>query len=515
MSKRIHGKRQLNLSLLCCLIFVGNSSAALKPTNLLFVMTDQQSFDMIGSVNPQVKTPVLDALAKQGIRFDHAISNSPLCTPYRSMLMSGQHPLYNGCFRNDVPLLPDTTNRFAHVLGRAGYETAYVGKWHLYGGGTRNTGIPKGPNRQGFDEIFLSNNCTLDFRPDACYYWDDDNNKHFFKDVYPDKPWELEAQTRQAVEWFGQRNRDKPFALFVSWHPPHNYGGDGRDDMPGQQINYNVDVLDPDLLKPYEGQAIRLRPGTPVQESMRECSEKQYRNYMAMVTACDSALGRLIAQLKKQGVYDNTLIVFTSDHGDMLGSHGAQKPKTVPQDYSLRIPLVMHWTDRLPKGRTSDLLIGAMDIMPTVLGLLGLPIPASVQGADLSQAIRTGDDAAVKSLPIFMYPGPAAWRGVYTPEWTYARSVGSATESYGVPINVLYNHKKDPAQLHNLFDHPDHAEIQAKLEAQTQAWMQRYGDRNYTMEDFEKAAKQAGLPSWINNYEHRPVDILSRLEVVR
>jgi len=453
-------------------------------------------------------------LAKEGIRFDHAIANSPLCTPYRGMLMSGQHPLYNGCIRNDVPLLPNTTNRFAHVLTRAGYETAYVGKWHLYGGGTRVTGIPKGPNRQGFDEVFLSNNCTLDFRPDACYYWDDNNKKHFFKDVYPDKPWELEAQTRQAVEWFGQRDREKPFALFVSWHPPHNFGGDGCDDVPGRQINYNVDVLDPALLKPYEGQAIHLRPGTPVQESMRECSEKQYRNYMAMVTACDSALGRLVEQLKKQGVYDNTLIVFTSDHGDMLGSHGAQKPKTVPQDYSLRIPLVMHGPGLLA-GRTSELLIGPMDIMPTVLGLMGLPVPASVQGTNLSQAIRTGDDAAVASLPIFMYYAPATWRGVYTREWTYARSVGSATESYGVPINVLYNHKKDPAQLHNLFGHPDHAEIQARLETQTQAWMQHYGDRNYTMQDFEKAAKQAGLPSWINNYEHRPVDILSRLEVVR
>jgi len=361
-----------------------------KQPNLLFVMTDQQSFDMIGSVSAQVQTPVLDALAKQGVRFDHAVSNQPVCTPFRGMLYSGQHPLYNGCVTNDVPLLPNTSDRFAHVLGRAGYETAYVGKWHLYGGGTRNTGIPKGPNRQGFDETFLTNNCHVDYRPDACYYWDDDNNKHFFKDVYPDKPWELEAQTRQAEAWFGRRDRNKPFALFVSWHPPHDYGSDGCPDIPGRQFNYDVNALDPKLLKPYEGRDIRLRPGSPVDEPMTACRENQYRHYMAMVTACDSGVGRLIDQLKKQGVYDNTLIVFTSDHGDMLGSHGAQKPKQYPQDYSLRIPLIMHWPGRLPAGRTSELLVGAMDMMPTILGLMDLPIPASVQGADLSKAIMGG-----------------------------------------------------------------------------------------------------------------------------
>ncbi len=475
-------------------------------------MTDQQSFDMIGAVNPQVRTPVLDALASRGVCFEHAVSNQPICTPFRGMLFSGQHPLYSGCFTNDVPLLPNTGDRFAHVLSRAGYETAYIGKWHLYGGGTRKTGIPPGPNRHGFDETFLTNNCHVDYRPGSCYYWDDVNNQVFFKDVYPDKPWELEAQTRQAEEWFGRRDRNRPFALFVSWHPPHDFGGaDISPDLPGHQYNYGVDVLDRDLLKPYEGWSIRLRAGTPDDKKVKACRDKQYRNYMAMVSACDSAFGRLIDQLKKQGVYDDTLTVFTSDHGDMLGSHGAQKPKQYPQDYSLRVPLVMHWPGHVPAGGTSDLLIGAIDMMPTILGLLGLPIPAAVQGANLSRAILDGDDGAVDSVPIFMYPGRGAWRGVYTKDWTYARGVAGDKERFGVEINVLYNRKKDPGQLDNLFGNPAYAKIQAELERKTQAWMKRYGDREYDWEDFRQAQRIAGLKSWAKNYSHRPIDLLCQL----
>ena len=111
-----------------------------------------------------------------------------------------------------------------------------------------------------------------------------------------------------------------------------------------------------------------------------------------------------------------------------------------------------------------------------------------------------------------MYPGRGAWRGIYTKDWTYARGVGGDTERLGVVINVLYNHKNDPGQLNNLFGHPDYTSIQSKLEAQIQAWMQRYGDREYTWDDFERAAKNAGLASWNKNYAYRPVDLLGRLQ---
>ena len=110
-----------------------------------------------------------------------------------------------------------------------------------------------------------------------------------------------------------------------------------------------------------------------------------------------------------------------------------------------------------------------------------------------------------------MFPGKGAWRGVYTKDWTYARSIASDTERHGVTINVLYNRKDDPGQLNNLFGNPTYVEKQAELERMTEQWMKRFGDREYTSEDFAKAQKIAGVP-WSRNYEYRPIDLLEKLE---
>ncbi|MDP6354301.1 MAG: sulfatase-like hydrolase/transferase [Planctomycetota bacterium] len=137
-----------------------------KP-NLLFVFTDQQSFDMLGCYgNEQIQTPNLDRLAKESVRFEYCIASTPVCTPMRGMLLSGQHPLKNGAFSNDVCMLPGKGKYFGEVLRDNGYRTGYIGKWHLYGG-ERNRGIPAGPYRYGFDDVFLSNNTQLNFDPDV------------------------------------------------------------------------------------------------------------------------------------------------------------------------------------------------------------------------------------------------------------------------------------------------------------------------------------------------------------
>ncbi len=504
--------------LILWLIFLPYQAVSAQAPNLLFVFTDQQSYDMVGYFKgSQAITPHIDQLASEGIAFMHAVSNSPLCTPYRGMLMTGQHPLYNGCISNDVPLLPNKGTTFAQVLNAAGYITAYVGKWHLYGGGNRDTGIPPGKNRHGFNNTFLSNNCTVDFSPEACYYWNDNNEKVYFKDEYDDSPWELEGQTRQAEKWLRSYEDDKPFALFVSWHPPHDFVGDGCADIPERQYNYDVSVLDPGLIEPYRDMDIELRADLRSNPSMFECRKEQYRNYLAMVSACDEALGRLLQILKSKGVYENTLIVFTSDHGDMLGSHKAKLPKLTPQDYSCRVPLVISGKCAIPRSRESDLLIGSMDIMPTVLGFLDVEIPESVQGLDLSDEILSGDDDAVESQPLFMY-SVRDYRGVYTRKWTYTFALGQytdeAAEMYsekvfdgGADIQVLYDRDKDPAQLHNYFGNKKHEKIQNKLHQLTLGWMKKYGDAGYSSADFMAIYNRK---EWQKNYTYRPIDLLKK-----
>ena len=190
-----------------------------------------------------------------------------------------------------------------------------------------------------------------------------------------------------------------------------------------------VEPLDPTLIDPYKNMDIEIRPdlldGTP--EEIKKHKET-YRNYMAMVTACDQSVGRLIDILKEKGELENTLIVFTSDHGDVLKSFDASKPKQYPHDYSCRVPLIMNWEEGLRTHRTSDLLIGSMDLMPTILGLLEIDVPEAVQGQDLSNEV--------------IYQGKV-WHGQVMP-------LGDASGTVVGHLILWYDHTEDHSFLVDL-----------------------------------------------------------------
>ena len=222
--------RVLPVTLLAALATTTPAAPPARP-NLVFVMSDQHSWDMLGAYgNRDIRTPNFDRLAREGVRFNHCISNSPVCTHYRGTLFSGQHPLHCGAIQNDIQILPGKGTYFAEVLRDGGYRTGYYGKWHLYGG-DRVRGIPPGSYRYGFDHEFLSNNCTLLYDAAQAYYWDQDG---ITKKLYGD--WEPYAQTRQAME-FIDRHADQPFALFLAWHPPHN---PAEPNIPGGRQTFNV-----------------------------------------------------------------------------------------------------------------------------------------------------------------------------------------------------------------------------------------------------------------------------------
>ena len=362
-------------------------AAAGRP-NLVFVFSDQQSFDMLGCAgNKDIITPNLDKFAAEGVRFTQCISNSPVCTPFRGMLLTGQHPLRSGAFCNDIRIVPGEGRYFAEVLRDAGYACGYVGKWHLYGG-DRNRPIPAGPFRYGFDQTFLSENCNELFDEKRAYYWDEDGKKQ------PCGDWEPYVQTRQA-EKFIEDNATKPFALFLSWHPPHNWDG---------EYGYNGPA---DLLKHYDPAKLTPRPNVEDTPQIR----KMYQGYMALCTGNDRAFGELMAKLRELKLDGNTIVVFTADHGDLLLSHGFRGNKGRPECESLHVPLLIRWPNVL-KPRVSDLLFGSLDFMPTLLGMLNLKIPATCQGRNLAEAIFKAEDDAVESVPLFLFPWQ--WRGIYT-----------------------------------------------------------------------------------------------------
>jgi arylsulfatase A-like enzyme len=469
------------------------------PKNLLFVFSDQQSFDMLGCAgNPQVQTPNLDAFARQGIRFTHAVANCPVCTPCRSMLISGRHPLHNNCFDNDRRLLtePEIGPGIGHILRAAGYRMGYVGKWHLYGG-DRHRPIPAGPNRHGFDDRFLSNNCHVNYHPDHAYYWTEGGQKVGFQQ------WEAAGQTEQALAFLDECTAQQPFGLFVSWHPPHNHGG-------GDCAGYHGFDAPEEFKALYHEDEIVPRahlPNTPENRRMT-------LGYYAMCSEVDYHFGRLLEKLKQKGFADNTLVVFTSDHGETFGAHAAQCHKGNPEDVAVRVPLLLRMPGTLPAGRVSHLLIGMLDLAPTLMGLLGHTIPANWQGQNLAPAIREQNDDAVASLPIFNFR--PSWRGVYTRRYTFALEQIERTpdlqsrlgsdlfprRQYTRSHNVLYDREADPWQLNNLINSTEHIPLAMEMTNLMHDWCAKFRDPFLS---YERLIRLVG-----NREDQPPIELLRR-----
>lgn len=420
-----------------------------KRPNLLFVFTDQQSFDMLGCYgNAQIQTPNIDRLAAEGVRFDYCISSSPVCTPMRAMLLSGQHVLKNGAFTNDINMLQGNGLYFGEVLKANGYRTGYVGKWHVYGG-DRNRSIPAGPYRYGFDDVFLSNNCSLKFFDG--FYFDQMTGQ---KVLWPAGDWEVDHQAEQAVNYIDQAPANQPWALFVSWHPPHDHDSG----------TYNA----PEELKAlYNPNDIILRPTMADTPEIRA----DMQGYMAMCTSCDIAFGRLIDKLKEKGLEDNTIIVFTADHGDLHGAHGRPWAKGCPEDEACRVPLLIRYPKKL-RSRTSELLVGTLDLMPTILGLMDIQAPSTCDGQNLTPHLMAENDAAVESVPLMFYN--PSWRGVVTRNFTYSENAAGSAST--VNLNCLYDRQNDPHQTVNRFGDPAYAAQQQQMKTLMQQWLDRYED---------------------------------------
>ena len=406
-----------------------------KP-NVVFVFADQWRGQAVGYAgDPNVKTPHLDALAAQSATFTNAVSCCPVCSPYRASLLTGQYPLTHGVFVNDVYLNNDAVS-VADCFNDAGYDTAYIGKWHLDGQG-RSSFIPR-ERRQGF-EFWKVLECTHDY-----------NNSPYYGDAAQKDTWDgydAVAQTREAQRYISEETSDKPFALFLSWGPPHN---------PYQTA--------PEKYKErYSAGGIRLRDNVP--EDRAEKSRRELAGYYAHCSALDDCIGDLLVTLRERELADDTVVVFTSDHGDMIGSQN-QSRKQRPWDESIMVPLLVRYPATLGKdGRVVDEPINAPDLMPTLLGLCGIDIPPSVEGRDYSGIIAGTEELDDDAMLIACYAPFGEWirknggkeyRGVRTRRYTYVRDLQGPW--------LLYDNREDPCQQRNLCNDPQHAALQARLD---------------------------------------------------
>lgn len=424
------------------------SSGHTRP-NVVYVFADQWRLQSLGYAgNPDVKTPNIDRLATESVNLTHAVAGSAVCCPSRASLLTGQYPLTHGVFVNDVRL-----GNKAIGLGRAfreaGYDTAYIGKWHVDGRG-RSAYIPP-DDRQGFD-YWKALECTHDYN--HSYYYAGDSEEKLLWEGY-----DAQAQTRDAQTYIRNHSAANPFLLVLSWGPPH--------------APYRT--APPEYQDLYQPQTIQLRPNVP--ESSADEAKAWLAGYYAHCTALDDCLGELWQTLKETGHEENTIFVFTSDHGDMLGSHGMDK-KQKPWEESIRIPFLLHYPAMFDYAAQSfDARIDIPDIMPTLLGLCNLPIPDSVEGLNYSNYLQGGADPSDGAALLACYhpfgqwlpaDGGREYRGLRTRRYTYVRALDGPW--------LLYDNETDPYQLSNLAHRSEYAELRDTLDARLQAKLDEQGD---------------------------------------
>ena len=453
---------------------------ARKKPNVVFVFADQLRACALGCYgDKQAMTPNLDRLASQGARFTNAVSTWPICSPFRGMLMTGCYPMTNGVVENNVPI-KDGQTCIADVFKAQGYKTGYIGKWHLNG----SLGAPKGARRLGFDDWMGPSGERLVTLQDGTQVW---------------KP---DGETDAAIDYI-KANKDQPFCLFMSWTPPHDpyIAPDKYMKMfPKEKIEFRPNVAERELVDtelrkhsvdsdaPVASERAKWRKMLDTDDLLRE----SLVGYYAQTHGLDVCIGRIMEALEEAGIADDTIFVFSSDHGDMIGSH-RMCLKQEPFEESIGIPFIVRYPRSIRKGRVTDALLSPVDIMPTLLSLAGAPIPKSVEGISIADAARgKRSDQQDAVLLMKMVPGgmpwmcnaATPWRGVRTKTHTYARLLD------GGPW-VLYDNKKDPYQMKNLVNDPAHEKLRDQMEAKMKALLEKAHDPCDT-EAIVKYAKRSG-----------------------
>ena len=413
-------------------------AAPAKRPNILFILPDQLRSQALGCMgNPDCKTPNIDRMASEGLVLPNSFANTPVCCPARANMLTGTYAHRNGMVANDLRLR-ESQLTIADEFASAGYRTGYIGKWHLDGGPRMPGFVPPGPRRHGF-QFWAANECA------HTHF-----NTQYFRDTpdpIPVKKYEAEAWTDIALDFIKETRQ--PYFLMVSMGPPHD--------------PYKAP---PEFAKMYDPAKLTMRPN--YQSGPGVPGPQQIAEYYGNVSAIDQQVGRLLAAAD-----ENTLVLLSSDHGDMLGSEG-QRLKRKPWEESIRVPGIIRYPAAVRAGRRSDAFFTHVDFAPTLLSLCGIKPPGRMQGADLSGVVLGKSDKAPGSA-FFQIFGPfqgdgtdEGWRGVRTSRYLYAR--------YETKPWLLYDLDKDPYEMHNLLDDPGSQGLLKEMESRLTAWMNQTGD---------------------------------------
>lgn len=427
---------------------IAGAAPARRP-NVLYLFSDEhRACSMPGEPMNEALAPNLAKFAKESVSFRNCISNYPVCSPYRAMLMTGRWPYQTGIIDNSLNLRHDEVS-LGRTFGKAGYHTGYIGKWHLSAGDEGGGFVPKGPARQGFDYWQVWSKTNQHF--DVSFTYDPDTGEK----IQP-KGYNCTLMTDQA-EKFIRSNREKPWMLMVSWNPPHP----------------NFEDAPKEYQEQFHPASFKFRPNVKEGPKLRQ----QARGYYGHIAGVDTEFGRLLRVLEETGQADNTIVVYTSDHGDMMGSHGFGG-KRLPWEESCKVPFLVRLPGVTPKGVVQDGLFSTVDIYPTLCGIAGVQVPSHCVGRDLSAAMR-GQKIEFPESSFLMHiakegasggenhPAPL-FRGVRTNQHTYAIADDGRW--------LLYDNREDPYQMHNLIEDAGRQKLARDLDGLVLDWLKRAKD---------------------------------------
>lgn len=422
-----------------------------KKPNVIFIMADQWRRQALGFMKEDpVKTPNLDQLAKEGVAFKRAYATRPICSPNRASLLTGRYPINHKIIMNDM-VLADSLASLGNQFKKAGYQTIYIGKWHL----SSDLAFTEPKDRTGFCDYWLQ---TVAHNHFQTIYFEENNQKKQFANR-----WEPDFLTDKAIAEI-DKSKDKPFTMVVSYGPPHTGGGKGfeKSREPGRRVDhkikfgygYGAPEEYENMYQPYT--SIPRRPN--VKLVGQDSSDFVLPGYFGAITSIDDNIGRLIKHLKDIGEYDNTIIVFTADHGEMLGSQG-KMTKGVWFEESVGVPLIIKGPE-VKKNIQANQLINSIDVLPTLLGLSKLPIANGIDGKDYSSLLKGEKFDAPQEVFLSFDKGAVkepdrGWRSVVTSDYSFTVSninyYSQKNDKIGKDGIVLYKLKDDPYQMNPIY----------------------------------------------------------------
>jgi len=433
----------------------------LNKPNIIFILSDQQRWDTMGCYGQKLDiTPNLDKMAEKGILFKNAFTCQPVCGPARSCLQTGKYATETGCYRNNIAL-PQDEKTIAHWMSEAGYKVGYIGKWHLASTGEESA-EKIGPQvnyqtraiplefRGGWKDYWLASD-LLEFTSHGYdgHLFDGDMNKVEFKG------YRVDALTDFVLNYLDNRDKDKPFFLFTSYIEPHHQNDHNRYEGPqGSKERFKDYEIPGDLI------------------DTQGDWNKHYPDYLGCCNSLDFNVGRIIDRLEKLGIADDTIIIYTSDHGSHFRTRnlnitsGYDDYKRSCHEATIHIPMIFYGPG-FKQGKNINELVSLIDIPKTIMTIAGLNPPEHMRGRPLQEVIdHTPEDWPQE---VFLQISESqVGRAIRTERWKYSVKapdkdgrIYASSDLY--QEDFLYDLENDPYEKNNLINNPDYSDIRKDL----------------------------------------------------